>query len=154
MTELREYKKASYQVTVVRIPAGICVYNVLDNSYCTTDEERCFVITGLKGEQWPVKGKDITKKYLNLDGTPIDITTWTLGERKTVQTNTSGPHILVYFADQEESFPAPASWGMTEPLVAKPGDAIAFTMLDDGTPDESDKYVIDRKVFDSTYTEA
>ena len=150
---LKEYKKALYQVSIVRVPADLCIYNSLDNSNCMTTEDRCFVVTGLQGEQWPIKKKDL-RKYLNLDGTSLNGEEWQLGERKTVKTDVSGPHILVYFPNETESFPAPASWGMTEPLVANPGDAVAYTMLSDGSPDHDDKYVIDASVFGRTYEEA
>ena len=149
---LRECKKRLYQVSIMRVPAGLCIYNHLDNSNCMTTEDCCFVVTGLQGEQWPVRAKDL-KKYLNLDGTKLDPENWALGDNTKVQTDTSGPHILVYFPQQTEKFPAPASWGMAEPLVANPGDAVAFTMLADGTPDQNDKYVIDRLVFERTYEE-
>ena len=152
MTNLREYQKALYQVRITRAPAGLCIYNHLDNSNCMTNEDRQFVVTGLQGEQWPIKAKDV-KKYLNLDGSVIDIDTWEIGETKTVKTNTNGPHILAYIATEREEFPAPASWGMTEPLVANPGDAIAYTKREDGTPDPEDKYVIDATVFGRTYEE-
>ena len=152
MTELREYKKALYEVRIVKVPADLCIYNHLDNSNCVTTEERCFVVTGLQGEQWPINGKDI-KKYLNLDGSAIDVDAWELGEVKTVKTNTNGPHILAYIAEEREEFPAPESWCMTEPLVANPGDTVAYTMKDDGTPDFEDKYVIDATVFGRTYEE-
>lgn len=152
MAELKEFRKKSYTVQIIRVPAGLCIYNTIDNSNCKTDADRCFVIIGLKGEQWPVKGKDL-KRYLNLDGTKVDPSTWKLGERKVLKTDVSGPHILVYFASEKETFPAPASWGMTEPLVAKPGDAIAYTMREDGTPDVNDKYVVSRMIFERTYTE-
>lgn len=150
MANLREFKKALYEVKIIRVPANLCIYNYLDDSNCTTDEERCFVVTGTKGEQWPIKKKDL-KKYLELNGNPIDPETWAMGETRTVKTNTNGPHILAYFTDSGETFPAPASWNMADPLVAKPGDAIAYTMLADGKPDENDKYVIERTVFERTY---
>ena len=150
---LKEYKKALYQVEIIRVPAGLCIYNSLDKSNCMTTEDRCFVVTGLQGEQWPIKKKDL-KKYLTLDGEKLDPEGWKLGERKTVKTDISGPHILVYFPTETESFPAPESWCMTEPLVANPGDAVAYTMLSDGSPDQNDKYVIDGSVFGRTYEEA
>lgn len=152
MTNLREFKKRLYKVSIVRVPAGLCIYNHLDNSNCMTTEERCFVVTGLQGEQWPIRGKDL-KKYRYLDDSRIDPKSWYVGDRMVVKTDTSGPHILVYFPQQTEKFPAPASWGMTEPLVANPGDAVAFTMLADGAPDQNDKYVIDKLVFERTYEE-
>ena len=117
-----------------------------------TTEDRCFVVTGLQGEQWPIKKQDL-RKYLNLDGIPLNGEEWKIGERKTVKTDVSGPHILVYFPTETEFFPAPASWGMTELLVANPGDAVAYTMLADGSPDPAEKYVIDACVFGRTYEE-
>ena len=152
MTKLREFKKALYEVKIIKAPADLSIYNHLDNSNCVTTEERCFVVTGLQGEQWPIKGKDL-KKYLNLDGTAIDVAAWELGEVKIVKTNTNGPHILAYIAEEREEFAAPASWCMAEPLVANPGDTIAYTMKEDGTPDLEDKYVIDATVFGRTYEE-
>lgn len=148
----REFKKADYQVKITKVPEGLCIFNHLDNSNCMTTQDRCFVVTGLQGEQWPIKEKDV-KKYLNLDGSAIEIESWKMGENKTVKTNTNGPHILAYIANEKEEFPAPESWGMTEPLVANPGDAIAYTMKEDGTPDINDKYVIDATVFGRTYEE-
>lgn len=49
--ELKEYKKALYQVNIMKVPAGLCVYNKLDKSNCMTTEDRNFVITGTQGEQ-------------------------------------------------------------------------------------------------------
>lgn len=152
MTGLREFKKSLYEVKIVRVPAGLNIYNHLDKSNCMTTEDRQFVVTGLQGEQWPIKAEDV-KKYLNLDGTPIDVENWPMGEAKTVKTNTNGPHILARIATEREEFPAPKSWCMTEPLVANPGDAVAFTMKADGTPNADDKYVIDATVFGRTYEE-
>lgn len=90
---------------------------------------------------------------MTLEGDKLDAEEWELGERRTVKTDVSGPHILVYFPSETESFPAPASWGMTEPLVANSVDAVAYTMIKDGSPDLEDKFVIDAAVFGRTYEE-
>ena len=86
-----------------------------------------------------------------MDGSKITPESLPLCERVQVQTDVSGPHILAYIATEREEFPAPASWGMTEPLVALPGDAVAFAMKADGTPDQNDKYRIEGGVFADTY---
>lgn len=148
--KLIEYKKQHYCVTITRVKGGLCIYNKLDDSNCTTTDDRCFVVTGKKGEQWPIRQKDL-KKYLNIDGTRINPDEMPLCEPVQVQTDTSGPHILAYIATEREEFPAPASWQMEEPLVAMPGDAVAFTMNSDGTPNAGDKYRIEAEVFADTY---
>lgn len=154
MSNLKEYKKQLYTVTITKVSGGLCIHNTLDNSYAETTSERRFVVTGRKGEQWPIKGKDL-KKYLLLDGSKIDPEKHLpLCVPVTVKTDVSGPHILAYIATEREEFPAPASWKMTEPLVAEPGDAVAFTMKADGTPDENDKYRIEKGVFIDTYEPA
>lgn len=154
MNELKEFKKQLYAVTITKVMEGLCIHNTLDNSYAETTRDRCYVVTGRKGEQWPIREKDL-KKYLLPDGSKIDPEKHLpLCVPVAVQTDVSGPHILAYIASEREEFPAPASWGMTEPLVAEPGDAVAFTMKADGTADEDDKYRIEAGVFADTYEPA
>ena len=150
MNELREYKKQLYTISITRVCAGLCIYNTLDHSNCMTTEERCYVATGRKGEQWPIREKDL-KKYLDMDGNKLNPADFEYCVPVTVQTDTTGPHILAYIATEREAFPAPASWGMADDLVAEVGDAVAFTMKEDGTPNEDDKYRIEGATFLDTY---
>ena len=153
MNKLREYKKQHYEVTITRVCAGLCIHNTLDQSYCNTTEDRCYVVTGRKGEQWPIKWKDV-RKYLSMNGSTLSPEDFKMCVPVRVQTDISGPHILAYRATEKEVFPAPESWGMTEPLVAEVGDAVAFTMLEDGSPNVADKYRIEGDTFDYTYEPA
>ena len=150
MNELKEYKKQHYTITITRVVAGLCIHNTLDNSYASTTEDRCYIATGRKGEQWPIRAKDV-KKYLAMDGSALVPEELPLCVAVQVQTDTTGPHILAYIATEREEFPAPESWGMTEPLVAEAGDAVAFTMLPDGKPNPADKYRIEGDTFNNTY---
>ena len=152
MADLKEYQKKPFEVSVMRAPAGLCIYNSLDISSCMTTEDRCFVVTGLEGEQYPIE-KEKLNRYLTLEGGKLDAESWKLGERKTVKADTSCPHILVYFPTETEYFPAPASWKMKDRLRAFPGDAVAYPMMEDGSPDLGNKYVISVEVFDRTYEE-
>lgn len=153
MSEIFEYRKQSYNISLTKVCPGLCIHNSLDNSYAVTTEDRCLIATGRKGEQWPIRIKDL-KKYLSMDGSSLHVEDFPLCVPVQVQTDTTGPHILAYIAEEREEFPAPASWGMDQPLIAEVGDAVAFTMLPDGTPDANDKYRIEADTFWSTYERA
>ena len=119
-------KRTDYQVTVQKVSPGTKVHNFLENADYTTDEKRCFVITGTVGEQWPVNEEKLLKTY-NLQ--PSDLN-GLLPDVSSVQASPLPSAQKIYVEIAKEARDVATSWG--DVLQAHPGAAIAYSMKDDG----------------------
>lgn len=142
MQETRRYApRTDYTIHWEKVKPGTYVSNFLEKAEYTTSEEKCIVITGTVGEQWPIDEKRLAQKY----GVKGDLKVGDSGNASPID---SGGLIHAYFA--EEPTEVRTSWGTA--LQAKVGDAIVFADKN-GKPDEEDSWVVDSNVFRNTYKE-
>ena len=135
-------KRTDYKVNIRKVIPGTKVYNHLENCYYTTDEERCYVITGTVGEKWPVnkakleRAYDIEKYIDDIDkGIPIEVNPKESTER-------------IFAERAQKDIEVHTSWG--DVLTAHEDDIIAYAVKDNQV-DKNDSWVINKDVFDTIY---
>lgn len=141
--EARSYDPSSYDVKIEKVAPGTKVHNKLENSDYVTDDERCFVVTGTAGEQWPVNGDKLKSKYgLN----PESIKD---GESTTAHVN--GGSDGIWAVPVTGNHKIETSWGdvlETNAAGVKHGDG---DYIVSNSPDFSDTWVVNGAVFGNTY---
>ena len=141
--EARSYDPSSYDVKIEKVAPGTKVHNKLENSDYMTDDERCFVVTGTAGEQWPVNGDKLKSKYgLN----PESIKD---GESTTAHVN--GGSDGIWTVPVTGNHKIETSWGdvlETNAAGVEHGDG---DYIVSNSPDFSDTWVVNGAVFGNTY---
>lgn len=141
--EARSYDPSSYDVKIEKVAPGTKVHNKLENSDYVTDDERCFVVTGTAGEQWPVNGDKLKSKYgLN----PESIKD---GESTTAHVN--GGSDGIWAVPVTGNHKIETSWGdvlETNAAGVEHGDG---DYIVSNSPDFSDTWVVNGAVFGNTY---
>lgn len=151
---MKAYRKSMYTIHAVRVPAGIKVYNYLEDVEYTTTEEKCIVLTGTMGEQWPVTFARLASTYTFSGGGRLteDIIPEGMFKVRTIV----GEDAKIVFAEMTtEQVEVATSWG--EILHAnRPGiphglgDYIVYADQS-GQPDKNDRRVVNGAVFVRTY---
>jgi len=156
MSEIREYRKGSYTITAEKVMAGTQVYNDLEDCHYVTSDAKCIVLTGTRGEQWPVTLAKLASTYTFEDGSSITEANLPSG-RFVVKTIVS-PDANTVFAEQVyEVIQVETSWG--DILTANrpgidhgEGDYIVYAN-EDGNPDLTNRWVVNGGVFSDTYVQ-
>lgn len=136
-------KRTDYEISVQKVAPGTDIYNYLEDCHYTTDETRCYVLTGTVGEQWPVNQAKLEKTYKVSEE---DRYLLEKGIMLNVQPKESADKIYAERAEQDTQ--VHTSWG--DVLTAHEGDVIAFAVKD-GEVDKNDSWVINKDVFNTTY---
>lgn len=142
--EPKRFEAGSYTVSVEKAAPGTECYNYLEDNEYVTDSDRCFIVTGTAGEQWPINGDKLKSKY-GLDPDSIEV-----GER--VSASVTGGGNEVYAVKTTEQVLIETAWGDT--LIANrngiphgDGDMIVST-----SPDfTGDVWVVNGEVFEGAY---
>lgn len=142
--EPKRFESGSYTVSVEKAEPGTECYNYLEDNEYVTDSDRCFIVTGTAGEQWPINGDKLKSKY-GIDPDSIEV-----GER--VSTSVAGGGNEVYAVKTTDQVLIETAWGDT--LIANrngiphgDGDMIVST-----SPDfTGDVWVVNGEVFEGTY---
>ena len=141
--EARSYDPSSYDVKIEKVAPGTKVHNKLENSDYVTDDERCFVVTGTAGEQWPVNGDKLKSKYgLN----PESIKD---GESTTAHVN--GGSDGIWAVPVTGNHKIETSWGDVLETNAAGVEHGAGDYIVSNSPDFSDTWVVNGAVFGNTY---
>lgn len=143
----QKFETNTYKVHVEKVEPGTECYNYLEDNEYTTDKDRCFIITGTAGEQWPINGDKLKSKY-GIDPDSINV-----GERIDASVNGGGNEI--YAVKASDQVLIETAWGDT--LMANrngiphgSGDMIVST-----SPDfTGDVWVVNGEVFEGTYAPA
>ena len=144
--DARSYDPSSYDVTIEKVKPGTKVHNKLENSDYVTDDDRCFVVTGTAGEQWPVNGDKLKSKY-GLDPDSVKD-----GEPTTAHVN--GGNDGIWAVPVTGSHKIETSWGdvlETNAAGVEHGDG---DYIVSNSPDFSDTWVVNGAVFGNTYKES
>lgn len=142
----RAYDPSSYDVTIEKVAPGTKVHNKLENSDYVTDENRCFVVTGTAGEQWPVNGDKLKSKY-GLDPDTIETGNSTVA-------HVNGGNDGIWAIPVGGKHKIETSWGdvlETNAAGVEHGDG---DYIVSNTPDFSDAWVVNGAVFGNTYEES
>lgn len=142
--EPKRFESGSYTVSVEKAEPGTECYNYLEDNEYVTDSDRCFIVTGTAGEQWPINGDKLKSKY-GIDPDSIEV-----GERVSASVNGGGNE--VYAVKTTDQVLIETAWGDT--LIANrngiphgDGDMIVST-----SPDfTGDVWVVNGEVFEGTY---
>lgn len=142
--EPKRFESGSYTVSVEKAEPGTECYNYLEDNEYVTDSDRCFIVTGTAGEQWPINGDKLKSKY-GIDPDSIEV-----GER--VNASVAGGGNEVYAVKTTDQVLIETAWGDT--LIANrngiphgDGDMIVST-----SPDfTGDVWVVNGEVFEGTY---
>lgn len=142
--EPKRFESGSYTVSVEKAEPGTECYNYLEDNEYVTDSDRCFIVTGTAGEQWPINGDKLKSKY-GIDPDSIEV-----GER--VSASVTGGGNEVYAVKTTDQVLIETAWGDT--LIANrngiphgDGDMIV-SMSPDFT---GDVWVVNGEVFEGTY---
>ena len=131
-------------MSVEKAEPGTECYNYLEDNEYVTDSDRCFIVTGTAGEQWPINGDKLKSKY-GIDPDSIEV-----GER--VSASVTGGGNEVYAVKTTDQVLIETAWGDT--LIANrngiphgDGDMLVST-----SPDfTGDVWVVNGEVFEVTY---
>lgn len=142
--EPKRFESGSYTVSVEKAEPGTECYNYLEDNEYVTDSDRCFIVTGTAGEQWPINGDKLKSKY-GIDPDSIEV-----GER--VSASVTGGGNEVYAVKTTDQVLIETAWGDT--LIANrngiphgDGDMLVST-----SPDfTGDVWVVNGEVFEVTY---
>lgn len=144
--EARFYDPSSYDVTIEKVAPGTKVHNKLENADYVTDENRCFVVTGTAGEQWPVNGDKLKNKY------GIDPDTVEEGEQTVAHVN--GGSDGIWAVPVTGNHKIETSWGDVLETNAEGVEHGDGDYIVSNTPDFSDAWVVNGAVFGNTYEES
>lgn len=156
--------KKVYEIWMCMPPIGTEVKNHLEGVAYTTNDRQRFVLSGLDGEQWVIDGAKLAKTYDFATGEPINGDTLKARakngviEWSKVKTRPGAMEnfALLLPANKYPNFPVKTSWGDT--LVANRteikhgrGDYLVCSMAPDGGPNLNDVWVVNGRIFYSTY---
>lgn len=161
MTNWKKTTKKLYEVYVCMPALGTKVYNVLEDAYYTTTEERPFVLSGTVGEQWIIDFARLARTYKQLNGEPITIESFK-GKGHPykvdwfkIQTVDDPTTNWAFFVDKSKKVKVQTAWG--DSLIANRsgiehgfGDYLVCTDVC-GYPNMKDMWIVNGAVFSRTY---
>lgn len=145
--DIEKFETGSYFVSVRKVEPGTECYNKLEDSHYTTDDDRCFIVTGTCGEEWPINGTKLRNKYgLDPDSLRMD-------EPQSVKVEGGGNEIYAFRANGQHD--VQTSWG---DVLKANRDGVGHgkgDMIVSDTPDFSgDVWVVNGEAFVNTYRPA
>lgn len=142
--DIEKFETRGYFVSIRKAEPGTECYNKLEDSHYTTDDDRCFIVTGTCGEEWPINGTKLKSKY-GLDPDSVRI-----GEPQSVKVKGGGNEIYAFRANGQHD--VQTSWG---DVLKANRDGIGHgkgDMIVSDTPDFSgDVWVVNGMAFANTY---
>lgn len=145
--DIEKFETGSYFVSIRKVEPGTECYNELEDSHYTTDDDRCFIVTGTCGEEWPINGTKLRDKY------GLDPDSLQMGEPQSVKVKGGGNEIYAFRANGQHD--VQTSWG---DVLKANRDGVGHgkgDMIVSDTPDFSgDVWVVNGKAFANTYAPA
>lgn len=163
---MQPYKKGDYTIYARYAYPGEAIHNYLEGSDYVTSDDKPIVLCGTVNEQWTVTFDKLMNTYTYVDGS--DITENDLGYRipqsddqwveiRPIQ-EANAPIIWAEQTDLDDQVEVETSWG--EILTANrpgiphgEGDWIVCADAG-GYPNESDQWIVNGEVFETTYVPA
>lgn len=162
----RRTSKKKYEVYVCMPKIGQAVHNKLENANYITEEGKRFVISGTVGEQWVISIDKLAKTYQLPDGAEINpaylktkiqqVNGNSIIDWFTVVTKPGGGGInWATFVPKQFIFKIKTSWGdvltVNDPSVDHGNGDFLVCSDGNGIADLSDRWVVNGKVFITTY---
>lgn len=142
--DIEKFETRGYFVSIRKAEPGTECYNKLEDSHYTTDDDRCFIVTGTCGEEWPINGTKLRDKY------GIEPDSLRMGEPQSVKVKGGGNEIYAFRANGQHD--VQTSWG---DVLKANRDGIGHgkgDMIVSDTPDFSgDVWVVNGMAFANTY---
>lgn len=142
--DIEKFETRGYFVSIRKTEPGTECYNKLEDSHYTTDNDRCFIVTGTCGEEWPINGTKLRDKY------GVDPDSLRTGEPQSVKVKGGGNEIYAFRANGQHD--VQTSWG---DVLKANRDGIGHgkgDMIVSDTPDFSgDVWVVNGMAFANTY---
>lgn len=142
--DIEKFETRGYFVSIRKAEPGTECYNKLEDSHYTTDDDRCFIVTGTCGEEWPINGTKLRDKY------GLDPDSLQMGEPQSVKVKGGGNEIYAFRANGQHD--VQTSWG---DVLKANRDGIGHgkgDMIVSDTPDFSgDVWVVNGMAFANTY---
>lgn len=159
--------KKSYEIWACRPPLGTKVHNVLRKEDYVTNQSQPFVLSGTCGEQWIASGSELAAGFTFANGEPIneqsvgrrckgDLMDWV--KIKSIPGQICNFALKLPSLQAEfRNFPVTTSRGevMHANVPGIPhgdGDYLVCSMTPNGMPNLQDVWVVNGKVFPSTYS--
>lgn len=146
--------KRPYYVQCHRPPLGTKVHNYLEDSDYVTDENQPFVITGTRGEQWPISKEKLLKGY-TLNEMDIQARIHEVPYIIYARVGNPEPVWAALMPIQGGQFEVPTSWGTVltgnRPGIEHGWGDVIIAADDHGKPSESDRWIVNGRVFFDTY---
>lgn len=147
--------KKEYQIDVVRPSRSRVVTNVLEGAtYDTKDDD--VILRGTVGEYWVAPMAKVIKTYVKLDGTPLTPADFRLDKSLKVKTQQGKEFNYAMRIPVTHQVQVNTAWG--DVLIANrpevehgKGDYIVCRETD-GKPDLNDVWIVNGKVFETTYS--
>ena len=129
---------------------GTEIFNHLENSTYTVDENKPYVLIGSKGEEWCVDKKQLLKAY---ELTEEDLEKFHVGmEPETITTRPGVPQWATHI-DLDEQIKVQTSWGeiLTSNIGEGHGLGDWIVCQDrDGAPNFDDRWILNGEIFEET----
>lgn len=142
--DIEKFETRGYFVSIRKAEPGTECYNKLEDSHYTTDDDRCFIVTGTCGEEWPINGTKLKSKY------GFDPDSVQMGEPQSVEVKGGGNEIYAFRANGQHD--VQTSWG---DVLKANRDGVGHgkgDMIVSDTPDFSgDVWVVNGMAFANTY---
>lgn len=142
--DIEKFETRGYFVSIRKAEPGTECYNKLEDSHCTTDDDRCFIVTGTCGEEWPINGTKLKSKY------GLEPDSVRMGEPQSVKVKGGGNEIYAFRANGQHD--VQTSWG---DVLKANRDGVGHgkgDMIVSDTPDFSgDVWVVNGMAFANTY---
>ena len=153
---MKQFKKGAYTIKAEVVVPGTKVYNYLEDANYVTNEEKCVVLTGTAGEQWPVTIAKLAKTYQYTDGSVITANNLPEGQFE-VATIVSDDADTIFAEQVQDQQQIQTSWGETltanrDGVPHGDGDWIVYANKD-GQPNPDDRWVVNGCIFADTYVE-
>lgn len=142
--DIEKFETRGYFVSIRKAEPGTECYNKLEDSHYTTDDDRCFIVTGTCGEEWPINGTKLKSKY------GVEPDSVRMGEPQSVKVKGGGNEIYAFRANGQHD--VQTSWG---DVLKANRDGVGHgkgDMIVSDTPDFSgDVWVVNGMAFANTY---
>lgn len=142
--DIEKFETRGYFVSIRKAEPGTECYNKLEDSHYTTDDDRCFIVTGTCGEEWPINGTKLRDKY------GLEPDSVRMGEPQSVKVKGGGNEIYAFRANGQHD--VQTSWG---DVLKANRDGVGHgkgDMIVSDTPDFSgDVWVVNGMAFANTY---
>lgn len=153
--DFKPTSKVSYTIEGKVVSKAEEVTNVLEGATYTAEPESDVILKGTVEELWVTPMEKVLKTYTKVDGSELTAEDFEADTYITLQTKPGNP-VFAAFVPKDTQVEIQTAWGDT--LIANrpevehgEGDYIVCDAGEDGQPNFEDVWVVNGKVFETTY---